>query len=132
MPNDGRVHANLYGATRVVTRARNTGEVGERPNPTHSKCVVPQGTVGSNPTLSAIRAPCIRHDAVDITPFLERESLRERLTLQLRKPEGPPRIWFSPTQIRGDAILVLRREIAMLHCRENAWRLDREPDLPDP
>jgi hypothetical protein len=29
------------------------GEVRERPNRTHSKCVVLQGTVGSNPTLSA-------------------------------------------------------------------------------
>jgi hypothetical protein len=96
----GRRRLSSFSRKRRVMKT--PGEVRERPNRTHSKCVVLQGTVGSNPTLSAMQHPeapqrtMPRANKAGASCLIESTAVQERSETDLRlrtRPsyEGPQR-----------------------------------------
>ena len=96
-------------------KVRTPGEVRERPNRTHSKCVVLQGTVGSNPTLSAsIKSEQQNNNAPSqkgrgIVFLIESTAVQERsetIEVKCERPMKPQRADRSKNYRRNIATMV--------------------------
>ncbi len=110
--SDGDGSPRYHSFSRKRQESKIPGEVRERPNRTHSKCVVLQGTVGSNPTLSA------KQHQAKTKPKQSQMKATPNITMPRAKRPGH-RILIESTAVQERSETDLRKQVSRPKARRN-------------